>query len=70
MDVRRRGDDRKQSITVVATDRMRRQEGDSDEREAICVAERLTTFLRCGPAVVGLRIRVHSFTSSGCVHLF
>lgn len=30
----------------------------------------LTTFLRCGVAEAGLRIRVHSFTSSGCVHLF
>lgn len=30
----------------------------------------LTTFLRWGPAVAGLRIRVHNFTSSGCVHLF
>lgn len=52
------------------------RKSDGKEKENISVAESvhrvktLTTFLRCGPAVEGLRIRVHNFTSSGCVHLF
>lgn len=59
----------KQSITAEAADCMRKTESDSEEKDC-AEPNRLTTFLRCGPAVAGLSIRVHNFTSSGCVHLF
>lgn len=44
------------------------------KKKRLCVLlhsiEKPTTFFRRGAAVAGLRIRVHNFTSSGCVHLF
>lgn len=58
----------------------RKEGSEGGQRRYVCLiakrqkseekVEKLTTFLRCGPAVAGLRIRVHNFTSSGCVHLF